>query len=520
MKRKVFDAGAGELPVGALTEASLSAIPRIVIAATHSGTGKTTITSGLLYALRERGHTVQAFKVGPDYIDPGFHTLASGRACRNLDTLMMTESGVRVSFVRAAVGAEVCVIEGVMGLYDGLSGEEETASTAEVAKLLDAPVLLVIDISAMAGSAGAVALGFVNYDPAVRIAGFILNNAAGESHFDMARKSVEKVTGLPVLGWMGKVADLCLPERHLGLARAHGNPGFPRQIAEAARLMEDRFNLDAILAAAREAAAPAISDPGKTVVRGKNYAVRDNSFPEPGKNVEIQKQVPVRIGYALDDAFYFYYEDNLDILKSFGAELVPFSPLKDETLPRGLKGVYFGGGYPELFAAGLSGNSGMRRSIREAAEKGMPIYGECGGLMYLVERLVDFEGVSFDMVGLFPGTVRMTKKLAALGYYRGRALSDSVIAEKGWQIWGHVFHWSEYDAPGKARRARDTPGSEALRSAYSLEAPGKADTLDGLVKWNAVAGYFHMHFAGNPEFAKRFVGKCSTYGELRNLPVF
>ncbi|TFG63684.1 MAG: cobyrinate a,c-diamide synthase [Spirochaetales bacterium] len=456
-------------------------IPRISLAATHSGSGKTTITAGIISALTNRGLTVQAFKTGPDYIDTGFHTLASGRPARNLDTVLTDKDAVLELFTRSAGDADIAVIEGVMGLYDGLSGSDEKGSTAHTAKLLGSPVVLCLDAGAMARSAAAVALGFLKFDPELNLAGFILNKIAGEHHLGLVKGPIEAATGLPVLGYFPGDKELAMPERHLGLTPAWEKGGLPESLVKAAKYAETHIDLDRLLAIAQ--AAPELPAVTPRIFTGR-------VFPEG--------QDKVRIAYAYDDAFHFYYEDNLDILKDLGAELVPFSPVHDARLPEHIGGLYFGGGYPELLAPQLEANKPMRSAVREAARKGLPVYAECGGLMYLMEKLKTFGGESYSMAGVFKGSVRMTDRLAALGYYKARAVADSVIAEKGWEIWGHVFHWSLL---------------ENLPDMYSpslrLSAPERQDVSDGLAAGSVMAGYFHIHFAADLRWPARFVRKCS-----------
>jgi cobyrinic acid a,c-diamide synthase len=486
--------------------------PRLTIAATHSGTGKTTITAGLILALRNRGLTIQPFKVGPDYIDPGFHTLAAGRPGRNLDTVMISEEAVAELFLHAAGGggtaggaagkhgsffppADLSVIEGVMGLYDGFSGEVETGSTAHLAKVLHSPVVLCIDARAMARSAAAVALGFVRFDPAARICGFILNNIGSPHHFELVKGIIEETTKLPVFGYLPKQGEIALPERHLGLVPAWERDELP-EAERLAGLVEEYIDVDRTIEAARSA----------PELEVRQLDASETPGPHGGSKIFPQTQISsntgrVKIGYALDDAFHFYYQDNLDILEWYGAELVPFSPLRDDRLPEGIAGIYIGGGYPELRAEALAGNTGMTESLRKAARSGMPIYAECGGLMYLVEELVTFEGVTFPMAGLFPGKVIMEKKLAALGYYRGTALEDTPIAKKGWSVWGHVFHWSRLEGVAQNQRF-----------GFTLEKPGKDPVTDGLLEGNVLAGYFHIHFAGNVAWPKRFIQLCERHG--------
>ena len=455
--------------------------PRLTIAATHSGTGKTTLTMAIILALKRRGLAVQPYKAGPDYIDPGFHTLAAGIPCRNLDTRMLSPDTVREIFQRSAEKADISVIEGVMGLYDGAGALDERGSTAHLAKTLLTPVILCIDASAMARSAAAVALGFTRYDPAVPVGGFLFNNVGSRRHFDTLKAAVEDATGIPVFGYIKRTRDALLPERHLGLVPAWESRTLPESILKLSRDIEETVEIDSLIEAAR--AAPPIPD-----TRGSILPKREKNTPKA-----------VKIACAMDPAFHFYYQDNLDILELLGAELIYFSPLRDEGLPGGIDGVYLGGGYPELHAEALESNSGMRWALREACEDGLPVYAECGGLMYLMEGLITFEGRRHEMTGVFTGAVRMEKKLYALGYYTATALRDSVAAEEGWKIPGHVFHWSSLIDTGKENEF-----------AFRLKAPGKEPVYDGLIRRNTLASYFHIHFASDIRWASRFLERCRT----------
>ena len=476
--------------------------PRIVIAATHSGAGKTTITLGIILALKKRGYTVQAFKTGPDYIDPGFHTLAAGRPARNLDTVLIPGENIIETYLhgvesRGSESADFAVIEGVMGLYDGFSGGDERGSTAHLSKILDAPILLCIDASAAARSAGAMALGFKQFDRNVRLAGFILNNIGGPSHFAVTRQAIEAATGLPVLGFLPKNRGITLPERHLGLVPAWEREGLPESAGVLVSAVEEHIDVDRVIDIAGKA--PALA-PGEERGRAAEPPAGRKIFQ---KAVKKSDTPAVRIGYALDDAFHFYYQNNLDLLSGRGGELVPFSPMRDPELPEGISGVYIGGGYPEIFAEQLQGNRSMRQAIADAAREGLPVYAECGGLMYLMERIITFDGGAFEMAGLFTGQVKMEKKLSALGYYYGRARADSVIARKGWGLWGHLFHWSTLEGV-----------AEDQEYAFSLEKPGREPIADGLRFKNVVAGYFHIHFAGGPHWADRFLENCRNFGGM------
>jgi cobyrinic acid a,c-diamide synthase len=447
----------------------------VVVAGTASGVGKTTVTAGLLAALRRRGMRVQPFKAGPDYIDPSYHTRAAGTACRNLDSWMLPPPAMQELFFRAAEGADVAVVEGVMGLYDGRSGEDEAGSTAQVAKLLGLPVVLVVDAAAMARSAAAIVLGFQRFDPALTFAGVVLNNVGSPRHADMCRAPIESATGLPVVGALPRRADLTLPERHLGLIPAVEGPAADSYFDELAMHVEQHIDLDALLRRAAPLAPCAAS----------------GLFPD------APVPATARIAVAMDRAFSFYYQDSLDLLTAWGAEIVPFSPLSNGGLPDGIGGVYIGGGFPELYAADLAANHAMRASLRRAADRGLPLYGECGGLMYLGESIEDFDGVRHEMAGVVPLRSRMRAGRLTLGYRTVRARRDTMLLRAGETVRGHEFHWSELT-------------DAALEpAAYDLEETGRPE---GYAAGSVLASYVHLHLGSDPRLTPRFV---EAYGGTR-----
>ncbi|MFC2767361.1 MAG: cobyrinate a,c-diamide synthase [Mitsuokella sp.] len=448
------------------------AIPRIVIAATQSGAGKTTIVTGLLTALRQRGIVVQSFKVGPDYIDPGYHTLASGRAGHNLDTWLVPKEKVEELFAYDAGDADIAIIEGVMGLFDG--GKGGVSSTAEIAKLLRAPVVLVLDVKSMGESAAAIAQGFRDYDPEVNLAGVIVNRLGSETHEKMIRGAMKKV-GIPVLGAMRRNDSLHMPERHLGLVPAAENAksdALELMGAEVAR----QLDLESIL----------------------RLACMADDLETEKEPVKSSSEMTCRIAVAHDEAFSFYYSASLRELQRRGAELVPFRPLHDAHLPKA-DGLILGGGFPEMFAEKLATNYTMRASIREAATSGMPIYAECGGYMYLKEELIDFSGTCHAMAGVLPGTARMTENLQMVGYVEAELLTETVLGEKGLKLHGHEFHFSEETGEEKDRPLRFTK----LRNGQSYAAGSRAG--------NVLGSYLHLHFAGCPEAADHFVEACRKW---------
>lgn len=454
----------------------------IVIAGTHSSVGKTTVTVGIIDALRRRGLKVQPFKVGPDYIDPSYHTLvvrADNRRSRNLDSWMIPSSSLLELYHRAMLGADVGVVEGVMGLYDGYSGGDDSGSTAQIAKLLKAPVILVMDVSHSARSAAATLKGFKEFDPGVNMAGVILNFVGSANHLKSVTEAIGNNVGVPVLGHLTRDSGLVLPQRHLGLvptAEKAPQGDFQNSLAKA---IDANFNIEFIynLAKNHQHAPPA----ARTL------------FP-----VE-RPEYRVPIGVASDEAFNFYYQDNLDLLEAWGGEIVPFSPLHDPALPEGIGGIYLGGGFPELFASQLSENSPMVNEIQAVASKGMPVYAECGGLIYLSQSITDFQGVRYPMVGLVPGETVMTKDRLSLGYVEVEALCPDILMDTGEIARGHEFHYSQWNV-----------GLPVNEAAYKLL--NKGNKLAGFVSGNILASYIHVHFASNSKLAPRFIRSCRRVG--------
>lgn len=460
----------------------------LVIAAPASGSGKTTVTAGLLRALRRRGLAVQPFKAGPDYIDPTYHACAAGLPCRNLDSWLLTPSVLRELYERASARGAVALIEGVMGLFDGRGGGEE-GSTAHLARLLGLPVVVVIDVGRTSRTAGAIALGCQRFDPALAVVGFVLNGVASDNHRRWASEAITAATGLPVLGWLPRRDDLALPERHLGLiptAEGTVDDAFFERLADQ---IEQSFDVDRLLALAE----PRVeSGAGKSVARQTDTRL----FPRHGLPTSA------RVGLALDEAFSFYYEDNLDLLRAWGAQLVPFSPLRDRGLPEETDALYLGGGFPELYAGELRANEAMVEAIRGAAARGMPIYAECGGLMYLSEGITDLEGRRFRMVGLVPAWSVMANRRLTLGYREVRARVDTPVLRRGETARGHEFHWSVLAEPLPA----DTTAYDVLAAPVPRE---------GYARGNLLASYCHLHFASNPVVAPNFIAAAIAWRRQR-----
>lgn len=451
-------------------------IPRIVIGGTQSGVGKTTISTGLMAALAKRGKKIQPFKVGPDYIDPSYHTLATKRVSRNLDSWFVDDYTIRELFIRGCQGADLAVVEGVMGFYDGFGALEERGSTAHIAKTLNAPVILIVNAQKMARSAAAIVKGYQDLDREIQINGIILNNIGSENHFKMVKEAIEFYTQVPVVGFLPKNGDFTLPERHLGLVMAGEQGEIERIFANLVDQIEQSIDLELLMKIAEQALP--LEVPEKSI------------FPKG-----LPKRI--RLGVAKDDAFNFYYQDTLDLLESWGAELIYFSPLKDNCLPPDLDGLYIGGGYPELFAKPLAENQQIRKAIKEAGEAGLPTYAECGGLMYLTREIKDFQGNIFPMVGLLGARAAMQNKREAMGYVNLEVLEDNFLAFQGDVLKGHEFHWSKLE---------DT--EDDLVYMYSSSKRGKSKK-EGLKYKNVLASYTHIHFGSQPKLAENFINFCA-----------
>lgn len=463
---------------------------RIVVAGTGSGAGKTTVTLGLMKAFADSGLRVQGFKCGPDYIDPTYHTAATGTPSRNLDSWMTSPDTVRETFIRASEGADLCVIEGVMGLYDGKDPLSNIGSTAEIAILTDSPVLLVVDVRSMARSAAAIVLGFQRLEPKLRIVGVIVNRCGSQGHYGIVKKAIEQECGIPVLGWLKRDDGLDIPERHLGLVPAVERGELEPLFQRAAELIRAGTDLDALRALADSA--PPLRLP-------EHPLFPPDRLPTAGHEAETGER-PV-IAVARDAAFNFYYPENMDLLRYAGAEIVYFSPLAGERVPEHANGLYLGGGFPEEFAADIAANTGFLQDIRTAVSRDMPVFAECGGYMVLARTLTDRAGHAHHMAGVIPSDVRMQEKRAALGYREATALQDCLLLKAGETIRGHEFHYSvmSYDESAAPYPfAYQTKGMRGLQS-------------EGYAKGNLLAAYTHIHLASLPKAAARWVEKCRAY---------
>jgi cobyrinic acid a,c-diamide synthase len=439
--------------------------PAFIIGGTASGCGKTTITLGIMAALKVRGLTVQPFKCGPDFIDPSLHRMVTGEISSNLDLCMCGEDFCRAIFQQrmidhgGSIGETVAVVEGVMGLFDG-----GHASSAALALALDLPVVLVIEAGSAAESAAAVLKGFELFDPRLQIKGVIFNRVDSATHQALIRKAVEQSSQIKILGFFPRNIHFEIPDRHLGLHMGEELPLNDGQLRELAATIETHIDLDGVLSLA----AGRTSQP----VNNRELSQRPASCPR----VHAQ---PLKLAVARDLPFCFYYEDNLTILEKAGFDLLPFSPLHDQQLPEGIDALYLGGGYPELHAATLSRNLSMRASIAAWAASGGVVYAECGGFMYLCEELIDLEGKAHAMAGVFPATVQMQSRLSRLGYRQAILKRDCLWGKKGEILHGHEFHYS--------RIVQMAPEVETL---YQLE-DGRSE---GFRIGNTVGGYLHLHF--------------------------
>jgi cobyrinic acid a,c-diamide synthase len=446
-------------------------IPRVVIAGTTSGVGKTSITCSIIHAMKNNGYSVQPFKVGPDYIDPTYLSAISGNSTRNLDSWIMGEDAVIKSFAKNST-SDISVIEGVMGYYDGFSGNSNLSSTHHVATILAAPVILILDASKTARSIAATALGYVKFHRNSRIAGFILNKLGSKKHEQMCRMALAPLK-IPIVGCIPKNSELSLESRHLGLIPVIEQDDLKQKIIKIARSLSPYLNINKIVSIARQ------------------------SQPILQTRDEENERTKVTIGVALDKSFNFYYYDNFDALRREGAKLEFFSPISDSSPPN-CSGLYIGGGFPEVLGSPLAKNHTMKKSIKKLAEDGMPIYGECGGLMYLTKS-IDYANKKYKMVGLFDAETSMEKKMI-LNYTKGNVITNCLVAKKSAKLFGHEFHYSEL---------RSIP--KDAKFVYDLSiGVGINNKKDGMAEYNTLASYMHLYF-DRALHARNFVTNCLKY---------
>lgn len=452
-------------------------LPRLMIAAPSSGQGKTTAAMGIMATLKRRGLRVQPYKVGPDYIDPAFHTAITGQNSVNLDSWLLDSGYLKKMICTYSRDADISIIEGVMGLYDGFGSDPLEGSTAGIAKLLKTPIILVIQANGMAASTAALVYGMKEFGKC-DIKAVIINMPSSFNHYNIVKKAIEEHTGVDVIGYIPKSDNIELKSRHLGLVQCCETEHLSLIIEKLADVIEDNIDLEKLLSIAGEA---------EELHKLPMSAERKNTL--------------LKIGVAMDAAFSFYYHENLELMKRLGAELVYFSPLSDQSLPNGIGGIYIGGGYPEVFAERLSMNIDIKIELKKMAEAGMPIYAECGGFMYLNESIQSLEGNVYPMVGIFDGKAEMTERLQNFGYLELEALDDNYMLKDIESLKAHEFHKSKITRQGtafsiKARKSRNS----------KLE-----EWCCGMSYKNVFAMYPHVYFPSNVKYAENFINKCREY---------
>lgn len=493
-------------------------LPRIMLAAPASGSGKTLVTCGLLQVLENRKKQVISFKCGPDYIDPMFHRKIIGVPSCNLDPFFTNGKTTRYLFGRQAAKAEISVMEGVMGFYDGLGGITPRASSWDLARITETPVILVVNARGMSLSVAALIRGFLEAVPGMAdgkndcrdsyIRGVILNQMTA-SMYPALKEKIEQKLPVKVLGYVPRLEDCVIESRHLGLVTPEEIGDLRQRVQELADVLEQTLDVDGILELSEKAPDLDVDMPEALEVFLKNS--RKEAAERLAESCEreagdlspvnsIAEEPQVRIAVARDEAFCFYYEDNLELLERLGAVLVEFSPVHDKKLPEEIQGILFGGGYPELYAEKLSGNHSMLESVRAAVATGMPYLAECGGFMYLHETMEDMEGKSWPMAGIFPGHVKKTDRLGRFGYVTLTAKKPQIFGTAGAQIRAHEFHYFDSSYNGDAFHARKPVGKRNWDCIVAGE--------------NFAAGFPHLYYYSNPEFVRCFVEKCRGCPEI------
>ena len=450
---------------------------RAVIAGTGSAVGKTTISTGIMRALSDE-YNVQPFKAGPDYIDPTYHGLATGNFSRNLDSFFMSDGQIREGFENGMKisGADMGLVEGVRGLYEGISALEDVGSTASIAKALNAPVILILNSRSLVKSAAAIVIGFKTLDPSIKVEGVILNYVKNRKHYLKAKEAVEKLANTPVIGGIPRNEAIRVEERHLGLVPAIERENILQSIEKWGTVMAENVDLDALISIMK----------------------KSDKLPEGRKPLWLEgNKKRVKIGVAKDEVFTFYYKENFEALEANNAKIVPFSPLHDSEVPN-VDGIYIGGGYPEIFAKGLESNESMRNSIYKYYNEGNPIYAECGGLMYLSKSINNR-----NMCNVFSYPSKMTKNVQALSYVISEAQKDNIILKKGDIFRGHEFHYSKVDICN----------SKPEFAFKIIRGKGIFGSNDGLMAKNTVASYVHTHVAACPQFALNFTRNAHSIDE-------
>ncbi|MGL4499662.1 MAG: cobyrinate a,c-diamide synthase [Planktothrix sp.] len=457
----------------------------LIIAGERSGVGKTTITLGILSYLKKHYSNIQSFKVGPDYIDPMFHHYVTGKPCYNLDSILTSESYIKTCYHQHIQTADYGLIEGVMGLFDGIPDGENVpiASTAQIALILDLPVILVLDCSRLSGSIAAIAMGFKNFNPHIKLEGLVLNKVGSDRHLELLKAFLAPLN-IPIIGTIKRQENIVIPDRHLGLIPTNELPQMDLFIQELAELAENWFDWEQLL--------PLLKN---------TLSFNDRVDYTPTVWAEKSYQ-PIRIAIAKDAAFNFYYADNLEILQQLGAELIEWSPLNDDQLPPEIQGLYFGGGFPEVFAQELSQNQVVLKALKTAILSGMPTYAECGGLMYLCEKIIDFENNAWSMLGILPTTAVMGKRLK-LGYYQAKVLTNTPLLSEGEIITGHEFHRSEL---------MENSSHPLYEMQRFLSSQTNASVLEGWGNYPNVHGsYLHLHWGNRIDIPSRFLKSCREW---------
>ncbi|YCA43083.1 cobyrinate a,c-diamide synthase [Bacillus sp. JZ8] len=447
---------------------------RLVVAGTGSGVGKTTLTIGLMAAFKKKGYTVQGFKCGPDYIDPTYHTSVTGRVSRNIDSWMLPHDTVKEIVKRNSEDADISIIEGVMGFYDGKSPFDNRGTTAEISVLTNSPVLLVVNCASMARSAAAIVKGFQMMWEEPNIVSVIANNVGSEGHYKLVKKAIEQECGIPVVGYVKRNESLSIPERHLGLVPSIERGELHSYFHELGDLISETVDLEAL------------------------YTLAETEVLDVENPKLVAKDPVVKIAVARDKAFNFYYEENLELLKANGAEIVEFSPLNGENVPSDVQGLYIGGGFPEEFANELSLQEQVKESFKDTIGSGMPTLAECGGFMFLADSIETTNGEIHKMVGVVPGRVKMQKKRAALGYREIRGSEGNYLLDGGHEAKGHEFHYSTFEGDEEFTPAYETKGMRGVKK-------------EGYMKGNLLAGYTHFHFGSCPQMVEKWIAKCEGY---------
>ncbi|KRF67367.1 cobyrinic acid a,c-diamide synthase [Bacillus sp. Soil768D1] len=452
---------------------------RLVIAGTGSGVGKTTLTIGIMAALQKKGYTVQGFKCGPDYIDPTYHTAVTGRTSRNLDSWMFEHDIVREILNKASIGADISIIEGVMGFFDGKNPLSNTGSTAEISMITESPVLLIVNCASMARSAAAIVKGFQAFSTGPNIIGVIANQVGSEGHYKIVKAAIEQECDVPVMGYMKRELDIDIPSRHLGLIPAIERGELEPFFDKLAHLVMETIDIEQLYLLAKTS----------TISSGNSGIFQSSSKKD------------VCIAVAKDAAFNFYYQENLELLEAKGANIKYFSPLKGDEVPLDADGLYLGGGFPEEFADELSRNEIAIKSIRNAIAKGLPTLAECGGFMFLSKSIETTSGEKYPMAGLIPGRIKMQKKLAALGYREITGTESNFLIKDCDQAKGHEFHYSTFEPDNVLP--------------YAYVAKGRfGSKKEGCIIGNLVAGYTHFHFASNPKLVENWINACLKQKKL------